>query len=104
MSISNADRHDLHNALGELLGEREANTLMEHLPPVGWADVATKRDLDHLESQLRGDFRAEIAELRAEVRSDIAELRTTVSNQMLRQTLALVGILGTLTAVFTAIN
>ena len=89
MTISNADRHDLHNALGELLGEREANTLMEHLPPVGWADVATKRDLDHLEDQLR---------------LEIAELRTTVSNQMLRQTLALVGILGTLTAVFTAIN
>ena len=89
MTISNADRHDLHNALGELLGEREANTLMEHLPPVGWADVATKRDLDHLEDQLR---------------LEIAELRTTVSNQLLRQTLALVGILGTLTAVFAAIG
>ena len=89
MSISNADRHDLHNALGELLGEREANTLMEHLPPVGWADVATKRDPDHLEDQLR---------------LEIAELRTTVSNHLLRQTLALVGILGTLTAVFAAIG
>ena len=89
MSISNADRHEPHNALGELLGEREANTLMEHLPPVGWADVATKRDLDHLEDQLR---------------LEIAELRTTVSNHLLRQTLALVGILGTLTAVFAAIG
>ena len=93
MTISNADRHDLHNALGELLGEREANTLMEHLPPVGWADVATKRDLDHLESQLRGDFRAEIA-----------ELRNVLSSQLLRHTVALVGILGTLTAVFSTIG
>ena len=89
MSISNADRHELHNALGELLGEREANTLMEHLPPVGWADVATKRDLDHLESRLR---------------LEIAELRNVMSSQLLRQTLALVGILGTLTAVFSTIG
>lgn len=89
MTISNADRHDLHNALGELLGEREANTLMEHLPPVGWADVATKRDLDHLESRLR---------------LEIAELRNVMSSQLLRQTLALVGILGTLTAVFSTIG
>ena len=89
MTISNADRHDLHNALGELLGGREANTLMEHLPPVGWADVATKRDLDHLESRLR---------------LEIAELRNVMSSQLLRQTLALVGILGTLTAVFSTIG
>ena len=89
MTISNADRHDLHNALGELLGEREANTLMEHLPPVGWADVATKRDLDHLESQLR---------------LELAELRNVLTSQLLRHTLATVGVLGSLMALVTALS
>lgn len=33
---------------------------MDYLLPVGWADVATKRDLDVLEHRLRADVRAEI--------------------------------------------
>jgi hypothetical protein len=31
---------------------------MELLPPVGWADVATKTDLQHLRDELKGDMRA----------------------------------------------
>ena len=46
MAISEEARHELYRGLEELLGHERATTLMEHLPPVGWADVATKRDLE----------------------------------------------------------
>ena len=46
MAITEEGRHRLYERLEQLLGTEEATTLMEHLPPVGWADVATRRDLD----------------------------------------------------------
>ena len=45
MAISEEGRHRLYRRLEEVLGAAEATTLMSHLPPVGWADVATKQDL-----------------------------------------------------------
>ncbi len=53
MSIDERARHELHAGLDELLGPERAGTLMGYLPPVGWADVATRRDLDALEQRLR---------------------------------------------------
>jgi hypothetical protein len=39
-------RRSLHDRLEAALGADEAALLMEYLPPVGWADIATKTDLD----------------------------------------------------------
>lgn len=42
--------------MGQILSEEAADTLMELLPPVGWADVATKTDLQHLRDELKADM------------------------------------------------
>lgn len=46
MSVDHRARHELHARLDEVLGPEHADTLMSYLPPVGWPDVARKRDLD----------------------------------------------------------
>jgi hypothetical protein len=51
MSITDADRHYLYE-FAKSQDERAAEILMSMLPPVGWADVATKHDLAHLESRI----------------------------------------------------
>ena len=56
MSITNEDRYNLQTKANDLLGRKEGATLMELLPPVGWADVATKRDLDQLEERVDQRF------------------------------------------------
>jgi hypothetical protein len=48
---------------------------MEHLPPVGWADVATTRDLDHLSMVTRRDLELESTKLRGEMQVGFAAVR-----------------------------
>jgi len=48
-----ADRLELHQAAINSLGKKPADTLMEHLPPVGWGDVARKQDVERIASTLR---------------------------------------------------
>ena len=52
MAITEEARFQLFEKLRKALGAEEAATLMEHLPPVGWADVATSRDVALLRSDL----------------------------------------------------
>lgn len=56
MAIDERSRHDLFTRLEEILGQEHATVLMEHLPPVGWADVATKHDLDQLRAATKHDL------------------------------------------------
>lgn len=47
MATTEHHRHQLYRRLIDTIGSDEADTLMELLPPVGWADVTTKTDLHH---------------------------------------------------------
>ena len=69
MSITEASRFQLRTAVGRIMDEEAADTLMELLPSVGWADVATKHDLTHL----RADMHREFEKVRLEFRADISE-------------------------------
>jgi hypothetical protein len=75
MTIDERTRHQLHGRLEEILGPEEAATLMSYLPPVGWADVATKHDLDVIRRDL-DELRGDVQDLRREVRTDIDGLRS----------------------------
>lgn len=48
MTITEARRFELHQGLQRVLGGEMASTLMEHLPPSGWSDVARRHDIDML--------------------------------------------------------
>ena len=52
MSISEAQRFDMQVGLRQQLGDDVANSLMEHLPPSGWSDVARTRDIEFIEKRL----------------------------------------------------
>ena len=46
MAISESERLDMHLKLKDVLGEQVANTMINHLPPSGWTDIARKSDMD----------------------------------------------------------
>ena len=52
MTVDERNRLQLAEALKRVLGDSEGITLMELLPPVGWADVATRHDLLALEARI----------------------------------------------------
>ena len=86
MTITESTRHQLHQALIESLGEEEAATLMEHLPPVGWADVTTKTDLEHLRVATKTDLehlrvatKTDLEQHRFATKTDLEQLRFATS-------------------------
>ena len=83
MAVDERRRHEMYLAFEELVGGEVATTMMEHLPPVGWADVATKHDVEREIAILRADMgrefglvQAGFAELRDELHTSAAGLRS----------------------------
>jgi len=71
--VSDEDRRELYEALEQRLGGGPAATMMELLPPVGWADVARQADLVAVRGEM-ALIRGEIAELRGELKAQLPKL------------------------------
>ena len=119
MAISETARLDMLSGLRKSVGETVANTLMEHLPPGGWYDVARTGDFDRIETRIdkleaRLDDRIDRLEIRIdklEARFDKLEARIdgltqkieTNTKWMIGISLTYgIGILGTLVTVMVA--
>lgn len=86
MSVTEEARHDLRERLVQLMGRTHTTTLMAHLPPTGWGDVATKADLDHLEARL--DHRFESLEQRIDALEERIQLKMEAQGHRLERTIA----------------
>lgn len=95
MALDERSRHELFLRLEEALGPEAATTLMEHLPPTGWADVARKRDLDALEHRMNLRFEVLEHKLLAAFRG---ELQTALTAQGRQLAITLTGTAGALSA------
>ncbi|MGH2739619.1 MAG: hypothetical protein ACRDH6_03930 [Actinomycetota bacterium] len=76
MAVSEPDRHELFERLEEVIGKKPTETMMALLPPVGWADVATKQDLEYLRAATKQD----LEHLRAATQQDIEYLKQDVEH------------------------
>ena len=105
--VSEGSRLAMHQRLIEVLGSEVADALMEHLPPSGWADLATRDDLDHLGSALRLEMQAVESRLLVQ----LAGIRIELSNKMTSQTRSImfgmaamvVAVLGSMVAAIVAL-
>jgi hypothetical protein len=67
MAVDERSRRKLYDRLEEVLGVGQGDVLMEYLPPVGWADVATRRDVEEAAAVARRNIEATAAAARRDV-------------------------------------
>jgi hypothetical protein len=69
MSTYDESRYRMHQRFDEVLGPEVAAIVMEHLPPLGWHEIATKADLRALGAATKADLRALGAATKADLRA-----------------------------------
>ena len=76
MATTQAQRATLFNTLAEMMGQQEAETLVEQLPPTGWDTMATKDDVRVLGATITAALTeglAQAAKERTEIIKRLAE-------------------------------
>ena len=90
MAATQSQSAALYSTLVELMGQDDAETLIERLPTVAWDNLATKDDLDTTAGLLQAAFTVGIAETNAALTAGLAETnaRITETNAVLTAGLA----------------
>ncbi|MGH2683368.1 MAG: hypothetical protein ACRDIX_09075 [Actinomycetota bacterium] len=105
MVVSESDRHELYERLEQAIGKRSTETMMSLLPPVGWAEVATKHDLHELEARLDaklGGFDAKLGAFDAKLEA----MESRINERIIRTALVvnIPTILASFALAFTAVR
>jgi hypothetical protein len=94
--VHEQSRRLLFSRLEEVLGVDEAGTLMEHLPPAGWADLATRQDVDQLRTEMRTEMQSLRYELLAALHQEIAGVLTAQTRMIIFTMAGTIALLGAL--------
>ena len=100
MSVTEAQRHHLYQLVKSHYDDEAAETLMNLLPPVGWADVATKQDIARVEARLE----QRIDRLEARIDGRIDGLQSSFVGWLLASQAIVVAIIGAATAAIIAVG
>jgi hypothetical protein len=85
VTVTEAQRLTLFRRVEEVLGHDMADVMMAYLPPVGWNDVARRRDLEQLGSELRVEIaavRVEVAGVRVELEAKLGDVRAELETKL----------------------
>ena len=93
MTITEAKRLELHQDLRNTIGVEAADTLMEHLPPTGWADVVRRSDLDNHTSTTSSEIERSRLELMAHMDNRLAAQTRWIVTLTSANTLAMAGLI-----------
>lgn len=118
MAVTEHGRIVLYRHFEEDMGEEKARTLMDHLLPVGWTDLATKEELAAVERELKHEIQTverklthEILLVKQEVvhiqetmatKVELAELKAEMYKGFKSLTLTLMGLMVTMQAITIA--
>ena len=88
MALTHAQRTSMFNTLAEVMGQDDAEILMQHLPPSGWDNVATKEDLRAGFAEIHAAMSAgfaqaatERAEIKAQTATELAEIKVQTATE-----------------------